>query len=176
LAFSLLSFQRRLKQQMPFSKDLLYAYYKYFLESMLIMEARIFSPSAYKRQRNPAKIYLIDTGLTRRVTTQDTGRLLENAVFLEYRRCGMTLSYYAGRGECDFVARDHSDNLACCQVCHEMHETARPREIAGLVEACKSLGLKQGLIITSDEEGEEKSDDIAIRILPFWRWALEEAH
>jgi predicted AAA+ superfamily ATPase len=51
------------KQLFPFSKDLLYRYYSHFLDSTLIHETRTFSPSVHARQRNPAKVYPVDTGL-----------------------------------------------------------------------------------------------------------------
>jgi predicted AAA+ superfamily ATPase len=47
---------------------------------MLIFEVRMFAESTYKRMRNPPKIYPVDTGLCRRITSADTGRLLENLV------------------------------------------------------------------------------------------------
>jgi hypothetical protein len=73
--FSLTAFYKQYKGKFPFSKDSLYIYYKYFLESMLIFEARKFSESTFIRLRNPAKIYLVDVGLSRRVTSPDSGRI-----------------------------------------------------------------------------------------------------
>ncbi len=53
--FSLISFYKKYKGKFPFSKDSLFSYYRYFLESMLVYESRIFSESSYKRMRNPPK-------------------------------------------------------------------------------------------------------------------------
>jgi hypothetical protein len=44
---------------------------------MLIFETRKFAESSYKRLRNPAKIYLIDTGICKKVTSADGGRIEE---------------------------------------------------------------------------------------------------
>ena len=68
---------------------------------MLIFETRIYSVSAYKRIRNLPKIYLVDTGLARNVSTVDNSRLLENAVFLELKRKGFEIFYSNKNGECD---------------------------------------------------------------------------
>jgi len=53
--------------------------------------------------RNPAKIYLVDTGLAKRVKSEDSGRLLENAIFLRLRRESDKIFYFDENQECDFV-------------------------------------------------------------------------
>ncbi len=85
LEFSLNAFYRQYKDSFSFSKDSLYAYYRNFIKSMLIFETKIFAESTYKRQRNPGKIYLVDPGLARRVTSEDRGMILENIGYLELR-------------------------------------------------------------------------------------------
>ena len=74
---------KQYKEKLPFSKDTLFSYYHYFLESMLIFETRKFAESSYARLRNSAKIYLIDTGICRKVASADWGRMLENIVFCQ---------------------------------------------------------------------------------------------
>ena len=73
----------------------LFRYYRHLLQSMLIFEVRMYAESSYKRMRNPAKIYPVDTGLCKRVTSADFGRLLENVVFLEMRRRGYEIFYFS---------------------------------------------------------------------------------
>ncbi|NWF75716.1 MAG: ATP-binding protein, partial [Nitrospirae bacterium] len=51
MKISLTSFYKQYKEKFPFSKDLLFRYYKYFLQSMLIFEVRKFAESTYKRMR-----------------------------------------------------------------------------------------------------------------------------
>jgi len=48
----------------------------------------------------------------------------------------------------------------------------RKREIDGLLDAYKDLKVKNFLIITEDEEGEEKAGDTKIKITPLWKWLL----
>lgn len=168
--FSLTSFYKQYKDKFPLSKDLLFRYYKYFLQSMLVFEVRTFSESAYKRMRNPAKVFLVDTGLSRRVTSADTGRLLENIIFLELRRRGYEIFYFEEKRECDFIAKTSDNRLLPIQACFEINDENRNREIAGLLTACKRFGIHEGTILTYDEEKEIERDGIKIRVLPVWKW------
>jgi len=169
---SLNSFYKQYKEKFPFSKDMLFKYYKYILQSMLIFEVRIFSESSYKRMRNPAKIYSVDTGLCRKVTSDDLGRLLENAIFLELKRRGLEIFYFEGKKECDFITKSSDNRFMAIQVSFELNDENTDREIGGLLEACKFLGLKEGFIITNDEERELNIDGINVHVIPVWKWMI----
>lgn len=173
LKFSLTSFYKQYKDRFPFSKDLLFRYYKHFLQGMLIFEVRKFTESTYKRMRNPPKIYLVDTGLAKRVGPLDSGRLLENVVFLELKRRGCEILYFEEKGECDFIAKPEDNKLLPVQVCFELTEENSEREISGIVEACHWLGVSKGMILTFDEENELSVEGINIRVLPVWKWCIE---
>lgn len=173
LKLSLTAFYRQYKDKFPFSKDSLFLYYKHFLDSMLAFEVRKFSESSYKRLRNPAKIYLVDTGIARRATSADAGRLLENIVFLELRRRGAEIFYFEEKRECDFIIKNNNTNFSAYQVVWELNEENESREINGLIEACGSLGIKKGIILTSDEEGKRKKGNVEIEIIPVWKWLLK---
>jgi predicted AAA+ superfamily ATPase len=170
--FSLTSFYKQYKDKFPFSKDLLFRYYRHFIQSMLIFEVRKFSESTYKRMRNPAKVYLVDAGLSRRITSGDKGRLLENMVFLELRRRGYESFYFEEKKECDFIAKKN-DELLPIQVTFELNRENRDREMHGLMEACKWLGVKKGMILTSDEEQNINTNGVNIRISPVWKWLFQ---
>lgn len=170
--FSLTSFYRQYKDRFPFSKDLLFRFYKHILQSMLVFEVRKFAESTYKRMRNPAKVYLVDTGLCRRVTSSDSGRLLENIVFLELRRKGYEVFYFEEKRECDFVAKTGDNKLLPFQVCFELNEENSEREIGGLLAACKHLGVDEGIMLTYDVERVMNREGIKIRVLPVWKWLL----
>jgi predicted AAA+ superfamily ATPase len=170
--FSLTAFYKQYHQKFPFSKDTLFSYYHYFLESMLIFEIKKFSESSYKRLRNPAKIYLADTGICKKVTSADWGRILENIVFLELRRKGDEIYYFAEKRECDFIVKNNQGKLFPYQVTLELKENNREREITGLTEACKRLKIKEGTIFTYDEEDNVVVEGIHIKIIPVWKWLL----
>lgn len=172
LKFSLTAFYKQYKQDFPFSKDSLYSYYKHFLESLTVFEIQKFSSSSYKRMRNPAKVYLIDTGLARKISSQNRGRQLENLVFLELKRRGHELFYFENDGECDFIAKRDNGELLAIQVTLELNENNQKREWGGIMDACLTLKLKEGLIITLNEEMEKEESGVKIKIVPAWKWLL----
>jgi uncharacterized protein len=174
LKISLTAFYKQYKEKFPFSKDTLFSYYHYFLESMLIFETRKFAESSYKRLRNPAKIYLVDTGICKKVTSGDWGRMLENIVFWQLRKKGEEIFYFDENRECDFIVKDNQGKITPYQVTWELKEDNEEREMAGLVEACKKLGLKKGTIFTFDEEENKVLEYINIQILPVWKWLLAD--
>ncbi len=169
---SLKAFYRQFKDEFPFSKETLYSYYNHLLESWLIFKVEKFSKSEYVRKRNPNKVYLIDTGLSRRVSSQDKGRLLENLVFLKYRRNGTEVFYFQEERECDFIVKENG-GITICQVTWELNERNREREIKGAIEACKYLNLDRCKIITFDYEDKLEVDEIKIEVIPIWKWLLE---
>jgi predicted AAA+ superfamily ATPase len=173
--FTLTAFYKQYQGRIPLSKDLLFRYYRYFMESMLLYEVRLFAESSYARMRNPAKLYPIDTGLCRRVSSSDDGRLLETVVFLELRRRGFELFYFNDRRECDFILRGADGSLQAIQVCYELSKENRQREVGGLLDACRRIGSHSGLILTWGEEMELAEEDVTILIQPVWKWCLEGA-
>lgn len=174
LKLSLNAFYKQHKDRFPFSKDSLFAYYKHFLESLIVFEVRIFSPSSYKRLRNPAKVYLIDTGISKRLASEDLGRSLENAVFLEIKRKGHEVFYFEGESECDFVIKNENGGLFPIQVSWEITAENQERELRGLIEACKFLGVNNGMVLTHDQEKEETKEGIKIEIMPVWKWMFKK--
>jgi uncharacterized protein len=138
----------------------------------LIHEIRKFSPSVHARNRNPAKVYLVDTGLARRITSADLGHLLENAVFLELKRRGYEMSYFEEEREVDFLARRDAEKTLPVQVTWELTNSNRDREIEGLLEACRALDLREGLILTDDQEEDIDRGGVRISVRAAWRWML----
>ena len=168
---SLTSFYKQYKNKFPFSKDLLFRYYKHILESMLIFEVKKFSESVYKRTRNPAKVYLVDTGLAEGLISEDLGRRLENFAFLELKRRGYEIFYFEGKRECDFIVVKDG-NFLPVQITYELNKENTEKEIEGLIEACKFLNKKRGIIITYDEERSLEIEGMSIDILPAWKWGI----
>ncbi len=170
--FSLTSFYKQYKEKFPFSKDTLFNYYKFLLQSMLVFEVRKFAESSYKRLRNPSKIYLLDVALAKKVTSEDYGRLLENIVFLELRKGADEIFYFEEEQECDFIVKK-DEKFFPYQVCFELTERNQKREISGLVSCCKWLKIKEGVILTNDQEEIKEVEGIKINIAPAWKWLLK---
>jgi predicted AAA+ superfamily ATPase len=170
--FTLMSFYRQYKQSFPFSKDMLSQYYKHLLQSMLVFEIPILAESSYARTRNPVKIYLVDTGLARRITSENNGLLLENIVFLEFKRKGYELFYFKENGECDLMAKNKDNRFLPIQITFDINEKNREREINGILKGCKRAKLNQGHIITNDQEEVFKKDGIEVHLIPITKWLL----
>jgi len=57
-----------------------------------------------------------------------------------------------------------------------LNEKNKKREIRGLIEAMKEFKLKQGLILTYDQEYEIKIENKKIIVKPMWKWLLENKY
>ncbi|OPX62873.1 MULTISPECIES: ATP-binding protein [unclassified Methanoregula] len=152
-------------------------YISYLSSAYLFFELQRFDFSIRKQLTSPRKIYGIDTALcilNGFSLTPDKGRILENIVYIELKRRGSEIFYYAQERECDFVLKDKKKIITAIQVCHELTEKNRDREISGLLEAMGAFGLKQGLILTHVQEDEMAVKEKTIIIKPVWKWLLEE--
>jgi len=154
-------------------------YVDYLASTYMFFELSRFSHSLKEIQTKIKKIYVVDNGFIDAVgfsSSPDMGRLYENLVFIELRRRGEDLYYYKDkRGqEVDFVIRERRKVKECIQVCFDIENGAvLKREISGLVYGLKELGLKKGLIITSNMEDRRKVGGYDIEFLPLWRWLLD---
>lgn len=62
------------------------------------------------------------------------------------------------------------------QVSYQMHdEETRKREVDGLLEAAQDTGCRELTIVTIEEEAEWSERDMLIRVVPAWKWMLDEA-
>jgi predicted AAA+ superfamily ATPase len=152
------------------------SYIGFVEESYLLFECFRYDRSLKKQFANPKKIYVIDTGMRNAVAfrfSEDSGRLLENLVFIELKRRTTDVYYLRGKRECDFVIRDSGVITSAIQVCYELNGTNREREIGGLVEAMTGLGLDEGIILTySQDETIPVDNGRTITVMPVWRWLL----
>ena len=133
--------------------------------------------SIKKQIINPKKVYCVDNGIT---TTngfrfsENKGQLLKNAVFLELKRRDKDIYYFSDKQECDFVLNDKTKITDAIQVCYDLNENNKYRELNGLLEAMNKFNLKTGLIITFDQENVISVDKQKIHVIPVWKWLLEE--
>ncbi len=152
-------------------------YINYFVQSYLLFTINKFDYSLKKQLANPKKIYFIDAGLANSISFQfseNSGRQLENIVFLQLRRMGHEVFYHKGKFECDFITRKKNKILNAIQVCYSLSDKkTREREIRGLVEAMQEHGLVKALILTSDEKEVIQIDGLEIEVLPVWKWLLK---
>lgn len=136
-----------------------------------------FNYSLKAQVRSNKKIYTVDNGFVWSMSmklSKDQGRLLENLVYTELLKSGVDAIYYAQEpGECDFITKTGNEFTAY-QVCYQLTPENRQREFQGLAKAMEKWQLKQGYIITLQQE--EKTDSKNTTVLPFWRWASGFIH
>lgn len=156
-------------------------YCSYLENSYLSFIVNRFDYSLKKQIYFDKKQYLVDHALARIIgfrTSEDRGRFLENIVFIELKRRNQDVFFHKIKHECDFIIRQQAKIVAAIQVCVRLDtEETKKREYAGLIEAMEAYQLKEGLILTEDEEGDEKiminGMEYHIYIIPVWRWCLE---
>ncbi len=161
-------------QTLGISTDTVKEYLGYAEESYLLYSLRKYDPSVRKQLANPRKMYCLDTGLVSAVSFQfseNKGRLMENLVYTTLRRRGEEVFYHRRNHECDFITRVKRRITGAIQVTASMKDaTARKREVAGILEALRDYGLKEGLIITEDESDILESEGRRIKIIPLYEW------
>ena len=152
-------------------------YISYLSNSYLFFELPKFDFSLRKSLNAPKKIYLIDT-VFNKITgfnfSSNAGKNLENVVFIELKRRKNELYYFSEKNECDFIIKDGAKISRAIQVCYEFNKENGEREIRGLLEALEKFKLKEGFIITYDQEEEFKQGEKRVKIVPIWKWLLEK--
>ncbi len=152
------------------------AFVSYLEDSYLLFTVPKFDYSLKKQAVNAKKVYSIDNGLSgvNSVSfSSNKGRMLENCVFLNLRRVGKEIYYFKGEKECDFLIKEKNKIGQAIQVCYELNDDNKERELSGLVEALEKFNLEEGLILTYDQEDELNVSGKTIRIKPVWKWSSE---
>ncbi len=151
-------------------------YFGYLENSFLVFLLPKYDYSLKKQIYYNKKLYIIDNALAQAVGfrfSEDYGRMLENIVFLELKRRAKEIFYHQAKKECDFIIKEGIKIVEAIQIVKTMsEEKTRKREMDGLIEAMEAYKLKQGLILTEDEEGEEMIANKKIKIMPVWKWLL----
>lgn len=145
-------------------------------QAFLIYTINKFDYSVRKQIQNPKKIYCVDNGIITTKsfrTSENNGQLLENMIFLELKRRGLEIYYHKNKKECDFVIRKGHNIIQAIQVCYALHKDDTDREINGLMEAMEQFKLKEGLIITFDQEEALTKNKLKIKVIPAWKWLLQ---
>jgi uncharacterized protein len=156
----------------------LYEYMDYCNSVFMTQAVSKFDFSEIKQAKSDKKVYVIDNGLLTAIdfkVSENRGTLLENAVAMEFLKRGREIFYHKDTHECDFVVKDQQ-LYSAVQVSWSIQEhDTRRRELRGLLSACNLLGVKQGTIITFDEQERTDIDGITVEVVPFYKFFLESA-
>lgn len=158
--------------------DTIKNYLEYIQQTYLIFQLFRYDPSVKKQMMSPKKIYFVDNAIIKRIgfnATENNGVFLENLVFVELKRRGLDVYYYADKKECDFIVRKGLHISDAYQVTLKMDSPqTREREIAGVREAMQAYSLSKGYILTF--EGKETinfDDGTIVEVVPVWEWILQ---
>lgn len=144
-------------------------YLSWLEDAYLLFFLPRFSWSAKSISKNPKKVYCIDTGFARANSlsfTKDQGRLLENLVYILFRKTGMKLFYFREKKECDFVVFEGDSCKWLIQVTQKVHPDNQKREMDGLAEAMDFFEKTEGFLLTLDQKDSLSSDGKTYHILP----------
>lgn len=160
-------------------KNYLYEYLEALESAYLFMIIKKYSRSILKQELGEKKAYAIDNGLLSAVTFKfsgDYGKLLENLIFLELHKKDKKVFFYKNKQECDFIVYDEKKTRNIIQVCLSVTDrSTRRREISGLVEACRLLGIRKNYIITLSEEETIKEKGLSIKVVPAFKFLLMQS-
>ena len=162
------------------SMNTIKSYADYLENSYLIFLISKFSYSLKEQFVALKKIYCIDNGLAESIAFQfskNKGKFLENLTFLELKRTGSEIYYYKTTNnlEVDFLVKTGKKDVSLIQVADNLdNDKTRQREINSLARAMEELKLKEALILTDDTEDDFKIEGKRIKVIPLYKWLLEE--
>jgi len=157
------------------SKNTVIEFLSYFEDAYLFFQNIKYEYSQGKQLGSIKKVYFIDNGMLNSVSfkfSKDIGKLLENLIFLELRRRNKKIFYNRDNYECDFIIQEKEKVVQAIQVTENLNLDNEKREMEGILEAMNKFKLKEGLIITLDEERDIEVEGKKIYVLPVWKWLL----
>lgn len=132
----------------------------------LFNELKLFSYSLKEQMNNKKKLYLCDNGFMNLgfAFSSNYGKLLENLVFSELQKQGLKIYFYNKESECDFIVQKEDKTIAI-QVCYELNEQNKTREINGIKKL--PFEVNEKYIITYNQNLPSLED---IKIVSFWEY------
>jgi len=174
---SLVSFNKLKEQLRLGSVNTVKNYIEYLENSWLIFTLNVYDNSVKRQQIAPKKIYGIDTGLSNDVGfafSANTGKLLENLVFLALRRKTHEIYYYVSPAgyEVDFYLPETRQLI---QVAQNLENAAtRARETRALADAVRTLNVSRGLILSDANAQPFEDNGLTIEIRSVAEWLMNE--
>lgn len=159
-------------------KNFLYDLLDAMVSIYLCIPLTKYTNSIIRQELSEKKVYIIDNGLVGAINfslSRDYGKLLENTVFLHLYRKYKRIFFYKEKSECDYVFLDKGGRFQALQVSYSLSDAeTKRRETEGLVNACKRLDIRRGMIITMADEDEFISEGINITVLPVFKFLISD--
>ena len=140
-------------------------YVSYLEDSYLVDELKHYSYSLREQNNSKKKIYSNDNGFLSLSYSfsENSGKMLENLVYTELIKANYEVYFYNKNFECDFIAIKEGKSIAI-QVCYELHEQNKKREIGGLTKLPFEVDGKY--IITYNQSNTLEN----IKVVKFWEY------
>jgi uncharacterized protein len=162
------------------TKDTLYEWLDHVENVFLFQRCPKPVQSLVKQSTGYDKFYGIDSGLMAALSANignHAGRLLENVVFMHLRMRQHHVTYHCGKKECDFLIFEDGEVKAAIQVSLVMNEPdTLKREVDGLLDACKTYGLKHGTIVSLRQENRFEEDGVEVEIVPAFEYVMRTSY
>lgn len=150
-------------------------YLHYFEASYLFYYLKKYDYSVKKQIMNSRKVFSVDNAIPNRLGfrfSENKGRLLENAVFIELQRRGCELYYFSGKYECDFLVKENLNITEAIQVTLGLNAENANREIGGLSEAMKSFNIPKGTLVAFDDNKYPVELPKGVSVIPAYEWLI----
>lgn len=150
-------------------------YVRYLEEAYVIFTVQRFDEKIKRIDKSPKKVYCVDNGIITKnspSTREIKSVLLENLVAVQLKRLSKEFFYYKSQNgnEVDFIIPSENTFI---QVCYELTEGNKDREIRSLLDASSRSKDAKLLIITSEQENRLDVDGKKVLVTPAWQWLLE---
>ena len=93
-----------------------------------------------------------------------------NLIYIELRRRGLNIYFLKKNVEIDFYVPEK--NLLIQSSYSILDPETKIRETKALKKGMNEFKINEGYIITFNEEGEIKTDEGTIFVIPAWKWLL----
>ena len=159
---------------MGISKDSVISYMHYAAQAYLIFPVQNYF-SRFTEREGMQKYYFSDNGLLNLFLHDKVAALLENAVAVGLRRRNFEIYYLKSSKtgiDVDFFVPEKE---LAIQVAYSIEGEARKREVDNLLRLSQKFSeASQYLILTRNEEETISENGVTIRVMPIWRFLLEE--
>ena len=168
--FSVNSYFKLLKNNMPISRETIIEYLNCIEETSYIYLIPVFSYSLKVQKANPKKVIALDNGIRNKICfrfSEDYGKLAENVVGLNLIKKYEDVFYYRGKSDVDYIVKDQKGDLHAVNVSYG--DEISQKEYDSLNRFAKEYkNVKNLILISREKEGKEGK----IKIIPLLKWLL----
>lgn len=174
---SMVSFNKLKEQLRLGSVNTVSSYIEYMENSWLFFTLNLYAFSVKRQQIAPKKVYCIDTGMINSIGfrfSPNTGKLLENLVFLALRQKTGEIYYYVTSSgyEVDFYLPEYQQLI---QVSHRLENSStREREFRAIEDTIKEMQIKSAIILSDTNEKELTISGVPVKVQSVLEWLLDQ--